>query len=157
MKYLCILSILALFTGCGSSVSTEETDDNNDGEIIDPYADLPGYSGNPFAGFGPVMSVSFPAEGTTDIQIESQSSPGGLWSVQIAACSGMDAAQNLRDAVAVETGLPVFIDQSGSYYKVRVGSFATSEETDELRNRLRSGGYPEAWSVERETTPPEHF
>gem|GEM_PF-1471938 len=150
MRYLLVVSVL--FIGCGTSVSTEEYNDNS-GVTLDPYADPPGYSGNPFAGFGQVSSVNFPAEEDPAVPVENQSSSGGLWSVQAAACSEMAAASNLRDVISAQTGQPVFIDQIGGYYKVRVGSFNSPEETEQLRNQLRAGGYPEAWSVERETTP----
>ena len=145
MKYLLLLSMLLLMTGCGSSTST----DSETSEIIDPYADPPGYSGDPFAGFGPVTSIRFPADGDPEIEMEEPVSLNGAWSVQVAACGSMDAALSLRDIIAAQTDHPVFVDPVGSYYKVRVGAFASSSDSDGLRNHLRSSGYPEAWSVER--------
>ena len=145
MRYLTAVFLLILVAGCGTTSSTDGSVDT----IPDPYADPPGYSGDPFAGFGPVASIRFPAEGDSGIEIEEPVELNGPWSVQIAACGSMDSAMTLRDTVAAETNQPVFIDQTGNYYKVRVGSFATSSETDALRNQLRSGGYPDAWSVQR--------
>ncbi len=148
MKYLIVLSfalLIAGVTGCGTTSSTDDSIDTNP----DPYADPPGYSGDPFAGFGPVASITFPAEGDSEIEMVEQIESAGPWSIQIAACGSMDAALTLRDTVAAETNHPVFIDHTGSYYKVRVGSFATSSGTDSLRNQLRSSGYPDAWSVQR--------
>ncbi len=145
MKYLLLISALILLAGCGTSISSE----NNVDETVDPYADPPGYSGDPFAGYGPVTTIRFPAEGDTVIEIEENISSSGPWSVQVAACGSMDAALTLRDTVAAQTGQQVFIDHTGSYYKVRVGSFATSTDSDGLRIQLRENGYPDAWSVQR--------
>ncbi len=145
MKYLLFISALILLAGCGTSTSSE----NNADETVDPYADPPGYSGDPFAGYGPVTTIRFPAEGDTVIEIEENISSSDPWSVQVAACGSMDAALTLRDTVAAQTGQQVFIDHTGSYYKVRVGSFATSTDSDGLRIQLRENGYPDAWSVQR--------
>lgn len=145
MKYLLLFSIFVLFAGCGTT--TTSSDNSND--EIDPYADPPDYSGDPFAGFGPVASIRFPAEEEVVIEIEEPTVLNGPWSVQVAACGSMDAALTLRDIIAAWTDQPVFVDHTGSYYKVRVGSFATSADSDGLRTQLRSGGYPDAWSVQR--------
>lgn len=145
MKYLLFISALILLAGCGTSSSSE----NNVDETVDPYADPPGYSGDPFAGYGPVTTIRFPADGDTGIQIEESVASGGPWSVQVAACGSMDAALTLRDTVAAQTGQQVFIDHTGSYFKVRVGSFASSSGSDGLRIQLRENGYPDAWSVQR--------
>lgn len=145
MKYLLFISALILLAGCGTSTSSE----NNVGETVDPYADPPGYSGDPFAGYGPVTTIRFPAEGDIGIELEENITSGGPWCVQVAACGSMDAALTLRDTVVAQTGQQVFIDHTGSYYKVRVGSFATSTDCDGLRIQLRENGYPDAWSVQR--------
>jgi len=136
---------MILFAACGSNTSR----DGGEEGLVDPYSDPPGYSGDPFAGYGPVASVEFPASGENPIP---RSNPGG-WSVQVAACATEEAAQSLAISLESLGNEPVFIDHIGSYYKVRVGSFETAEASSELRNRLRSGGFPDAWSVERETTP----
>ncbi|MCK5786954.1 MAG: SPOR domain-containing protein [Candidatus Sabulitectum sp.] len=145
MKHLLLLSVLLLMMGCGSSTST----DGAVIESIDPYADPPGYSGDPFAGFDPVTSIRFPAEGDLEIEMEEPASMNGAWSVQVAACGSMDAALSVRDIINAQTDHPVFVDHVGSFYKVRVGAFTSSSDSDGLRNHLRSNGYPEAWSVER--------
>ncbi|MEA3267202.1 MAG: SPOR domain-containing protein [Candidatus Fermentibacteria bacterium] len=145
MKYLLFISVLILAAGCGTSTSSENSVD----EIVDPYADPPGYSGDPFAGYGPVTTIRFPAETDIVIEIEENISSSGSWSVQVAACGSMDAALTLRDTVAAQTGKQVFIDHTGNYYKVRVGSFATSTDSDRLRIQLRANGFPDAWSVQR--------
>lgn len=143
MKYLLLFSSVVLLFGCGTTTSSDDSSD----EFIDPYADPPGYSGDPFAGFGPVATIRFPAEG--DTEIEEPDDLNGPWSIQVAACGSMDAALTLRDSIVAQTGYPVFVDHIGSYYKVRVGSFATSSDSDGLRVQLRSSGYPDAWSVQR--------
>jgi len=143
MKSVIAVSILVLLAGCGTTTVPDTTGD----ETVDPYADPPGYTGDPFAGFGPVTSIRFPAE--EEPVAEQPADTTGAWSVQVTACGTMDAALSVRDIVANRTDQPVFIDHIGTYYKVRVGSFATSSDTDELRIQLRSGGYPDAWSVKR--------
>ena len=150
MKYLLALLVLSLFMGCGTSTSLEVGEE----EILDPYADPPGYSGDPFAGFGPVATIRFPAQGEVPIEVEEVSVVNGAWSVQVAACGSLDAALTLRDTITAQTGEQVFVDHIGSYYKVRVGSFATSSDSDGLRVQLRSGGYPDAWSVQRDVMLP---
>jgi len=145
MKYLLFITVFVFFAGCGTTTSSN----NNVDEVVDPYADPPGYSGDPFAGYGPVTTIRFPAAGDTVIEVEDNSFASGPWSVQIAACGSMDAALTLRDTAAAQTGQQVFIDHTGSYYKVRVGSFATSTDSDGLRIQLRENGYPDAWSVQR--------
>ncbi|MCP4647386.1 MAG: SPOR domain-containing protein [bacterium] len=149
MKYLFLFISLTLLAGCGTSTSSEE----HSGEIIDPYADPPGYTGDPFAGFGEVNTIEFPATGSISVEAVTATVINGSWSVQLAACASLDAALSLRDVVAASTEQPVFIDHMGSYYKVRVGAFLTSSDSDELRIHYRSNGYPDAWSVERSTTP----
>ncbi len=135
-----ILFIIAL--SCGTA-TTGETDD----AVPDPYGDPPGYSGDPFAGYGPVTSIALPAAGGEATE------PGGLWSVQVAACATAESAESLRASIEAAFQEPVFIDHIGSYYKVRVGAFDSAEASAELRGILRGGGYPDAWSVERELTP----
>jgi len=140
------LFIMVFFAAaCGTETSAERETEG----VVDPYGDPPGYSGDPFAGYGPVTTLDLPASGTT---LETVHSTGG-WSVQIAACATIGSAESLRDLIQASYEEPVFIDQIGSYHKVRVGSFETSEDSAELRNRLRAGGYPDAWSVEREIRP----
>ncbi len=143
MKYILVLSAVVLIAGCGTSTTQNTTA----GETPGPYDDPPGYSGDPFAGFGPVTSIRLPAEG--NITVEEPLDTTGTWSVQVAACGTMDAAMTLRDTIANQTDQPVFVDHVGNYYKVRVGSFASSSDSDELRVQLRSGSYPDAWSVQR--------
>lgn len=144
MKMLFVF-ILVLFIafGCGTSTST----DNEEIVVTDPYSDPPGIIGNPFAGFGEVSSITLPAPENENIVVEVDQ--GGAWSVQVAACATENAAKSLRDTIVASTEYPVFIDQIGSYYKVRVGAFSSSEASDELRVNLRANGYPDAWSVER--------
>lgn len=137
-----VFFLLLLALSCGT-VTSGETED----AVTDPYGDPPGYSGDPFAGYGPVTSITLPAQGGEETE------PGGRWSVQVAACATMESAESLRASVEADFQEPVFIDHIGSYYKVRVGSFDSAESSAELRGALRGGGYPDAWSVERELTP----
>lgn len=134
----------AVPSGCGTRTGVPE----DRGGALDPYGDHPEYTGDPFAGFGPISSVDFPAA-----DIPPETGAFGGWSVQVAACASVQAAETLQRSVESLVDEPVFIDQSGSYWKVRVGAYGTAEETAPLRQRLRESGYPDAWSVERETTP----
>ncbi len=135
--------LFLLFLSCGTTTSGETED-----SVPDPYGDPPGYSGDPFAGYGPVTSIVLPAEGGEETE-----PGGGSWSIQVAACATMESAESLRASLEADLQEPVFIDHIGSYYKVRVGAFDSAESSAELRSVLRGGGYPDAWSVERETTP----
>jgi hypothetical protein len=150
VKYILTVSALVLLAGCGTSTSTVQETTVED--IPDPYGDPPGYTGDPFAGFGPITSLSLPAsegEEVAEVAVEESAEASGPWSVQIAACGTMESALTLRDTVSNQIDEPVFIDHIGSYYKVRVGSFANSSDSDALRTQLRCGGYPDAWSVQR--------
>ncbi|PIE51209.1 hypothetical protein CSA37_13160 [Candidatus Fermentibacteria bacterium] len=148
MKRLLPLLILIVLAACGTETVTDTPDTD---AVPDPYADPPGYTENPFAGYGPVTSISLPA-GNGEVAAASSASHGN-WSVQIAACGTMEAASSLQNQVSALTDEPVFIDRIGSYFKVRVGAFSTAESSSSLRALLRSNGYPDAWSVERETAP----
>lgn len=143
--FISTLAVMFATMACGTETST----DQSSGSDVDPYGDPPGYTGDPFAGYGPITSISFPVEQ----EIPSPQESTGSWSVQVAACATEAAASDLAEAVSRICSEPVFIDHIGSYYKVRVGAFETADETAELRSMLRSGGYGDAWSVERETTP----
>ena len=144
-KFFTVLILIAI-AGCGTETSTV-TDEE---QVLDPFGDPPGYAGDPFAGYGPVTSINLPADGEPYIQ---EAVASGLWSIQTAACGSMEAALSLRDVLASKTDQPIFIDNVGSYFKVRVGAFSSAEESAGLRVFLRSNGYPDAWSVEREPTP----
>lgn len=146
MKRLFFVLIPAVLASCGTETSTVTEEE----QVLDPFGDPPGYVGDPFAGYGPVTSISLPADGNSFTQ---EVVSGGAWSIQTAACGSMEAALSMKDIIASKTDHPVFIDHIGSYYKVRVGAFSTADESAELREFLRSNGYPDAWSVEREPTP----
>lgn len=147
MKRISTVLLVLLAASCGTDTVTET---GTGQETIDPYADPPGYAGDPFAGYGPVTTIELPAGQPA---AETVSTPVGNWSVQIAACGSMESAQSLVSSVSTLTDEPVFIDHIGSYYKVRVGAFTSPEESGGLREMLRSRGYPDAWSVEREPRP----
>ena len=40
-----------------------------------------------------------------------------------------------------------YLDFDSPYYKVRVGDFRSREEADNVREMVRSKGYPKAWIV----------
>ena len=147
IKFYVLIFALFFMIGCGTSTST----DNQEIVVLDPYSDPPGITGNPFAGFGETHSITLPAPENEDIVIDINQvyEQEGLWTVQVAACATENAAKSLRDSIAALTEYPVFIDQIGSYYKVRVGAFPSSAASDALRANLRANGYPDAWSVER--------
>ena len=118
-------------------------------EPIDPYGDPPDYSGDPFAGFDSVYSIAVPGETVEVVEVTAPDRNELPYSVQITAAGVEATAQRLVETITAETDAPVFIDQEGSYWKVRVGAFATREEADGLLNQMQEMGFTDAWIVSR--------
>ena len=74
------------------------------------------------------------------------STPG--WRIQVFAArdeaSASEVARRVRDAVPE---VPVYVLADESWYKVRLGDFATREAAEPLRERLIGLGWTEAWAV----------
>jgi hypothetical protein len=122
----------------------------------DPYGDPPDYAGDPFAGFGEIVTVEVPGETetvvdetveeTVEVPVEDSNLP---FAVQISAAAEEATATRLAEQVGAEVDAPVYIDHVGQYWKVRVGAFATREETGALLLQLQEMGFTDAWVVER--------
>lgn len=150
MHRVVLLSVLIAAAGCGSSSSRPGGGSGSRPPVQgapDPYGDPPAYGGDPFAGFGGIVSIAVPG-GT--VQPAEPAAPGGRFSVQVAACSTPDAAAALVEELRGLLEQQVFVDHQGGYHKVRVGSLDTREQADSLQASVRALGYPEAWVVERE-------
>jgi len=146
MRTSCIaLLLILILVGCTRTVVEEPTTL----EPIDPYGDPPDYAGDPFAGFDSVYSISVPGETVEVVETTTPDRSELPYSVQITAAGVEATAQRLAETVTAEIDAPVFIDQEGSYWKVRVGAFATPEEADELLNQMQQMGFTDAWIVFR--------
>lgn len=144
-----LAAVILLAAGCGSrTAGSGRTPSGTPEDPGDPYGDSPSYQGDPFAGFGGIVSIAVPGGLVPETPGNSQIITGGF-SVQVAACSTPEAAASLVDNLRGLVEQPVFIDVEGGYHKVRAGSFATRDQAMVLQSSLRSLGYTDAWVVER--------
>ena len=75
---------------------------------------------------------------------------GPCYSVQVFSSSaGRENADRVAAEVRGRTTMPVEVVQVDGTWKVYVGRSATREPIDAERDRLRSGGYPDAWTAHR--------
>jgi len=146
-----LITMLCL-TACGSSAAMRESVENDREPTvtgpIDPFADPPGYEGDPFADFELVTGMSVPDFST--VQYEEEILSGTHYTVQISAATTEDTAERLAEIVARVTPLPVFIDHLDGYWKVRVGAFPTRGEAEAHVEILSNLGYPGAWVTSRQ-------
>ena len=147
MRTSCIaLLLILILVGCTKTVVEEP----RILEPVDPYGDPPDYAGDPFTGFDSVYSISVPGETVSEVVEVTAPDRNELpYSVQITAAGVEATAQRLAETVTAEIDAPVFIDQEGSYWKVRVGAFATREEAGGLLNQMHEMGFTDAWIVSR--------
>lgn len=143
-----IFLILLTMLGCGNTTISTETDQIEVTEDINPYADPPGYTGNPFADFPGVIGVSVPQETYDEREIEILS--GTHFTVQVSAAASQETAERLAESISADITLPVFVDHSGRYWKVRVGAFAAREDAIEYSLVLVDMGFTDAWVTARE-------
>ncbi len=143
-----IFLILLTMLGCGSATISTETDEIEVIEDINPYADPPGYTGNPFADFPGVIGVSIPRETHHEREFEILS--GTHFTVQIAAAASQETAERLAESVSADITLPVFIDHIGMYWKVRVGAFPAQQDAIDYSRVLVDLGFTDAWVITRE-------
>ncbi len=71
--------------------------------------------------------------------------------VQIFAFSSKERAEKAKEEAEQVLSLPVYIEYDPTIdgpYKVRVGDFTTREEAEKYKEKLRQGGYPDAFVVE---------
>ncbi|MGH7543677.1 MAG: SPOR domain-containing protein, partial [Gemmatimonadota bacterium] len=57
------------------------------------------------------------------------------------------ATQVARRAGDAVEGVPVYVEPEESWFKVRLGDFATREAAEPLRERVIGLGWTEAWAV----------
>lgn len=142
-----LIAALLLALACGTTSSVPENGTTDSTTNTDPYGDSPAYGGDPFAGFGEIVSIAVPGgvqEGSIAVE-----ELNGRFSVQVAACSTPDAAEGVAAELRGLLEQPVFVDSDGAYHKVRVGSFENREQALALQASVRALGYPDAWVVER--------
>jgi|GEM_PF-1317401 len=72
-----------------------------------------------------------------------------IFSVQVFVSSNQQNAQRVAGEVRAKTQMPVEVVQMGPYWKVFVGRSPTRDPIDMERDRLRSLGYPDAWTYQR--------
>jgi cell division septation protein DedD len=146
-----------LAAGCGgqTSVSGETAETAETAEQPRAYGDLPGYDGDPFAGFGAVVSVDLPAEPAEDDSAQTQEEAGeaeagsGPFSIQIMALGDEATARGVAESASEESGLPAHVDLEGGYWKVRLGSFSGRSEAAGNLPLVVDLGFEDAWVVRR--------
>ena len=86
----------------------------------------------------PAATQASPAPASAEIK----SSPGGSYTVQVAAVSKQEDADILATALRKKQ-YPVFIASSVSdaLFHVQVGPFSTQQDADTMKNRLSADGY----------------
>jgi hypothetical protein len=155
MSRTILVFLVLLLAACGSQTANVPDQPAVPTGTADPYGDPPDYAGDPFAGFDRIVSIDVPGdtvepeeipEETVEVPEVTSNLP---FSVQISAAAEEATAVRLAEQVGSEVDAPVYIDHVGQYWKVRVGGFATREETEGLLHQLREMGFTDAWVVER--------
>lgn len=140
-----VLVILA----CGeTTVTADNADQSETTGSIDPYADPPDYSGDPFESFPGATGLSIPGEVT--VEYEEEILTGTHFTVQISAATSEETALRLAESVSSEIDHPVFIDHQNGYWKVRVGAFPAREDAVGYSRILVNMGFTDAWVTTRE-------
>lgn len=140
-----LIAALLLAVACGTTSSVPGNDTTP--PDTDPYGDSPAYGGDPFAGFGEIVSIAVPG-GVQDAS-QDVDERNGRFSVQVAACATPEAAADVAAGLRGLLEQPVFVDSEGAYHKVRVGSFENREQALALQASVRALGWSDAWVVER--------
>lgn len=146
MLRVLLIAVLLLAVACGTTATVPE-DGTTDSTNADPYGDSPAYGGDPFAGFGEIVSIAVP--GGLEEASRAEDEQIGRFSVQVAACSTPEAAAGVAAELGGLLEQPVFVDSEGGYHKVRVGSFENREQALALQASIRALGWSDAWVVER--------
>ncbi len=100
-------------------------------------APAPAPAGVPFSDY---------AEGG-EIQPESESVLVDGWRVQVMSLADRGAAERGAERVKKALDLPVYVEEVGGAFKVRVGDFPTKGEADAARKRVVEAGFPGAFPV----------
>lgn len=151
MASVCLL----LLTGCGSETAVRQEEPR----VSAPprsYGDLPGYQGDPFAGFSEVVSIALPAEveqgaeEAGEAEVSETASASGPFSVQIMALDDESTARGVAESAGEQAGLPAFVDREGRYWKVRIGAFPDRSSAAGSLPQIRGMGFEDAWVVRRQ-------
>jgi len=153
VRILTLVAALCLFAACGDSTTTPGGDaDVQDMPAVtgplNPYADPPDYEGDPFEGFPVVTGMIVPDY--TGVANEEEILSGSHYTIQIAAATSEEASAMLAELAADGTSLPVFVDQIGGFWKVRIGAFASRTDAENMLGTVTELGYPDAWVTTRE-------
>lgn len=145
-----LLLFLMILAACGQETATRSGNDQGLTGPIDPYADPPDYSGDPFADFPQVISVSIPSEESETHEEAEEVLSGTHFTVQISAATSEETAERLAESVRAEITRPVFVDREGNYWKVRVGAFPVMQDAQEYTGVLVDMGFTDAWVTTRQ-------
>jgi hypothetical protein len=148
-----LVAALCLLAACGNAATTPG------GEVgveevpvvtgpLNPYADPPDYEGDPFAGFPVVTGLSVPDY--SDFADDQEILSGSHFTIQIGAATSEEAATMLAELATDRMSLPVFVDHLDSFWKVRVGAFASRMDAVNMLATVAGLGYPDAWVTTRE-------
>jgi cell division septation protein DedD len=74
-------------------------------------------------------------------------STGGSFYVQVLASRQRSSAESLIQKLS-DAGFPARIRTEGGVHRVQVGGYASRDEVDAVRDRLREAGYGDAWVTE---------
>jgi len=53
-----------------------------------------------------------------------------------------------RNEAADKFTQEIYLDYEAPYYKLRLGNFTDKEKADELKNSVKSDGFPDAWVIQ---------
>ncbi len=73
-----------------------------------------------------------------------------VYRVQLMASTDREEVEGVANRVKDLFPIPVYIDYSEPFYRVRVGDFRTREEAEEYRGKLADLGFDTAWIVKTE-------
>ncbi len=149
-KAILILVIpVLIMASCGDTTVTRESSGQPEtAGPIDPYADPPDYTGDPFENFPGSTGLSIP--GDVPVEYEEEILSGTHFTVQISAATSEESALRLAESISADITHPVFIDQDGGYWKIRVGAFPARQDAINYSQIMVNMGFSDAWVVTRE-------
>ncbi len=79
---------------------------------------------------------------------EDRDEPRAGYRIQVVASKIREEADGIADVVKGLFPIPVYIEFSEPFYRVRVGDFRTKDEAEKVRRKLVDYGFDSAWIVE---------
>ncbi|RKZ24664.1 hypothetical protein DRQ26_07100 [bacterium] len=79
--------------------------------------------------------------------VENANREGWGYKIQIYISLQQEDAQNVAETAQNKLDEKVTVEFDPPYYKVRIGNCVTSEEAEELLEKVKRIGYPDAWIV----------